>query len=244
MDVPCPNMTGENFRFNLLKNHKVIYHHEDNAGNGTTAYSGAGVEFLKAKTGNESISFRLKRVDARSHGAYRCEGTKLYPPPMLPPVYAVGKLLLVEGLFLTSLVYLCMFVQQSENYFLFPGHQCNVKRDREDRGDKESRDFSWIWIVVLVSVTLYGVIVTICASSFWVRKIQYTPLRLIQSSKSSWVKFLQWKHVFTTKTKLSDVSQIKLKKTDSQSDYINTKPRAPRRPRKNRGVQNPAPRFL
>ncbi|XP_034533876.1 T-cell-specific surface glycoprotein CD28-like [Notolabrus celidotus] len=37
---------------------------------------------------------------------------------------------------------------------------------------------------------------------------------------------------------------VKLKKTDSQSDYMNTKPRPPRGPRKNRGVQNPAPRYF
>ncbi|XP_070712058.1 T-cell-specific surface glycoprotein CD28 [Pempheris klunzingeri] len=42
-------------------------------------------------------------------------------------------------------------------------------------------------------------------------------------------------------TIMACVSWVKLRGTDSQSDYMNTKPRAPR---KNRGVQNPLPRHF
>ncbi|XP_056226886.1 T-cell-specific surface glycoprotein CD28 [Seriola aureovittata] len=37
---------------------------------------------------------------------------------------------------------------------------------------------------------------------------------------------------------------VKLRKMDSQSDYMNTKPRAPRERRKKKGVQNPIPRHF
>ncbi|XP_071320192.1 T-cell-specific surface glycoprotein CD28 [Trachinotus anak] len=37
---------------------------------------------------------------------------------------------------------------------------------------------------------------------------------------------------------------VKLRKTDSQSDYMNTKPRATRDRRKKKGVQNPIPRHF
>lgn len=43
---------------------------------------------------------------------------------------------------------------------------------------------------------------------------------------------------------LALVSWRKLRKTDCQSDYINTKPRAPRGNKKKRGVQNPIPRYF
>lgn len=43
---------------------------------------------------------------------------------------------------------------------------------------------------------------------------------------------------------LALVSWTKLRKTDCQSDYINTKPRAPRGNKKKRGVQNPIPRYF
>uniref|UniRef100_A0A3Q1F5S6 T-cell-specific surface glycoprotein CD28-like n=1 Tax=Acanthochromis polyacanthus TaxID=80966 RepID=A0A3Q1F5S6_9TELE len=45
-------------------------------------------------------------------------------------------------------------------------------------------------------------------------------------------------------TVLALVSWMKLKKTDCQSDYMNTKPRAPRGNKKKRGVQNPIPRYF
>uniref|UniRef100_A0A3P8S3D7 Immunoglobulin subtype domain-containing protein n=1 Tax=Amphiprion percula TaxID=161767 RepID=A0A3P8S3D7_AMPPE len=45
-------------------------------------------------------------------------------------------------------------------------------------------------------------------------------------------------------TVLAWVNWMKLKKTDCQSDYINTKPRAPRGNKKKRGVQNPIPRYF
>uniref|UniRef100_UPI0037E9BC53 T-cell-specific surface glycoprotein CD28 n=1 Tax=Semicossyphus pulcher TaxID=241346 RepID=UPI0037E9BC53 len=45
-------------------------------------------------------------------------------------------------------------------------------------------------------------------------------------------------------TVLASVFWVKLKKTDTQSDYMNTKPRAPRDRKKNRGVQNPTPRYF
>lgn len=184
--VPCPNLTEGDFRFNLKKNGKVIHSesciNDKNALNCTPKYSRARVEVLNTETENKSISFKLTEVNASSFGAYRCEGTVVFPPPRRPSVYAAGKLLLVEG------------------------HQCKINKHRKDpqTEDVESRDFSWIWIVVLVSVIIYSVIITVCASFCW----------------------------------------IKLKKTDSQSDYMNTKPRAPRGHRRNRGVQNPAPRYL
>lgn len=186
MVVPCPNLTKGVFRFNLLKNHEVIYSesciNDEGALNCTPEYSRAGVEVLNTKTENKSISFKLTELNSSSHGAYRCNGTVVFPPPRRPSVYAVGKLVLVEG------------------------HQCKINGHHKDPQNvvEESRDFSWIWIVVLVSVIIYSVIITVCASFCW----------------------------------------IKLKKTDSQSDYMNTKPRAPRGHRKNRGVQNPAPRYL
>ncbi|XP_074520923.1 T-cell-specific surface glycoprotein CD28 [Halichoeres trimaculatus] len=184
--VPCPDLTGEEFKFNLFKNDKVICSKTcdyDKGGlNCTTTLSRAGVKLLNVKAENKSISFKLTEVNDSSHGVYRCEGTVVFPPPQPPSVYGVGKLVLVEG------------------------HQCKMKKPPKDpqTAAEGSRDFSWIWIVLLVSLILYSVIITVCASVCW----------------------------------------IKLKKTDSHSDYMNTKPRAPRGHRKNRGVQNPAPRYF
>ncbi|XP_008299938.1 T-cell-specific surface glycoprotein CD28 homolog [Stegastes partitus] len=45
-------------------------------------------------------------------------------------------------------------------------------------------------------------------------------------------------------TIFASVNWMKLKNTDSQSDYMNTKPRAHRGNKKKRGVQNPIPRYL
>lgn len=180
--IPCPELTKEEVRFTLLKNHEVIHREECNTVNCTPMLLGAGVRRLMSKTENKSISFELTVVNDSSHGAYRCEATGLLPPPRLPSVYSVGKLVLVEG------------------------HHCKINNPPEDppTGGKESRDFPWVWILALVSVIIYSVIITVCALFYW----------------------------------------IKLKKTDSQSDYMNTKPRPLRGHRKNRGVQNPAPRYL
>ncbi|XP_039998274.1 uncharacterized protein si:dkey-1h24.6 isoform X2 [Xiphias gladius] len=45
-------------------------------------------------------------------------------------------------------------------------------------------------------------------------------------------------------TVIALVNWVKLRKTDSQSDYMNTKPRAPRDRKKKKGVQNPMPRYF
>ncbi|XP_070813974.1 T-cell-specific surface glycoprotein CD28 homolog [Chaetodon trifascialis] len=45
-------------------------------------------------------------------------------------------------------------------------------------------------------------------------------------------------------TIIAIVIWVKLRRTDSQSDYMNTKPQAPRERRKKRGVQNPIPRHF
>ncbi|XP_076579851.1 T-cell-specific surface glycoprotein CD28 [Chaetodon auriga] len=45
-------------------------------------------------------------------------------------------------------------------------------------------------------------------------------------------------------TIIAVVIWVKLRRTDSQSDYMNTKPKAPRERRKKRGVQNPIPRHF
>ncbi|XP_069554521.1 T-cell-specific surface glycoprotein CD28 [Brachyistius frenatus] len=47
-----------------------------------------------------------------------------------------------------------------------------------------------------------------------------------------------------TVTVIAFVSWLKLRETDSQSDYMNTKPRAPGDRRKKRGVLNPIPRYF
>uniref|UniRef100_A0A3Q3NGY6 T-cell-specific surface glycoprotein CD28-like n=1 Tax=Labrus bergylta TaxID=56723 RepID=A0A3Q3NGY6_9LABR len=165
VSVPCPNMTGEDFRLNLLKDQEVISNHTCSLGNK-----------LHIKTDNDSVSFLLTGVNASSHGVYRCEGQVRFPPPLLPAVPgAVSILVLIEG------------------------HQCKVPKQ-----ECSDNPWIWIWILALVSVTLYSVIITVSAVFFW----------------------------------------VKLRKTDSQSDYMNTKPRAPRGQRKNRGVQNPAPRYF
>ncbi|XP_020509588.2 T-cell-specific surface glycoprotein CD28 [Labrus bergylta] len=178
VSVPCPNMTGEDFRLNLLKDQEVISNHTCSLGNKAPdcKSSSRGWVQLHIKTDNDSVSFLLKGVNASSHGVYRCEGQVRFPPPLLPAVPgAVSILVLIEG------------------------HQCKVPKQ-----ECSDNPWIWIWILALVSVTLYSVIITVSAVFFW----------------------------------------VKLRKTDSQSDYMNTKPRAPRGQRKNRGVQNPAPRYF
>ncbi|XP_044043976.1 T-cell-specific surface glycoprotein CD28 isoform X1 [Siniperca chuatsi] len=45
-------------------------------------------------------------------------------------------------------------------------------------------------------------------------------------------------------TIIAFINWVKLRRTDSQSDYMNTKPRAPRDRKKKRGVQTPIPRHF
>lgn len=47
-----------------------------------------------------------------------------------------------------------------------------------------------------------------------------------------------------TVTIIALINWVKLRKTDSHSDYMNTKPRALRERRKKKGVKNPVPRYL
>ncbi|XP_060889011.1 T-cell-specific surface glycoprotein CD28-like [Labrus mixtus] len=176
VSVPCPNMTGEDFRLNLFKDQELIYNHSCSHNNkAPDCKLPLRVDLqLHKKTDNDSVSFLLIGVNASRHGVYRCEGQVRFPPPLLPAVPGAASILV-----------------------LIEGHQCKVPK-------QESSDNPWIWILALVSVILYSVIITVSAVFFW----------------------------------------VKLRKTDSQSDYMNTKPRAPRGQRKNRGVQNPAPRYF
>ncbi|CAJ1086926.1 LOW QUALITY PROTEIN: T-cell-specific surface glycoprotein CD28-like [Xyrichtys novacula] len=182
--VPCPELKGEIFQFNLFKNNEVIYnhscHHDKGALNCTPSYSRMGVD-LHIK--NKSVSFKLTGVNASSHGAYRCMRTITFPPPYITPV--PGAALVVV---------------------LLEGHHCKTNKPIEDPKPPERQisDFLWIWILGLVSVIIYSVIITTLALFFW----------------------------------------VKLRRTDSQNDYMNTKPRAPRGHKRNRGVQNPAPRYF
>lgn len=168
--VPCPQLTGEHLKFNLLKQQKVIYTHSSHKNNVSKSDSPYTREDVEMHENKDNKSFRLTGVNNSHHGIYRCEGTVMYPPPL---VKAYGSRILV----------------------LVEGHQgidcknCNVP---------ETVQLSvslWIWIVV-GGLIIYSITVTVIAI----------------------------------------ISLVKLRRTDSQSDYMNTKPRAPRGHNKKRGA--------
>ncbi|XP_041638127.1 T-cell-specific surface glycoprotein CD28-like [Cheilinus undulatus] len=181
VSVPCPKLSGEEFKFSLLKDEVEIYNHTCSHVNRTPQceplHTRAGVQLISE--GNSSLSFMLTGLNASSQGVYRCKGTVRFPPPLCRTKGAVVLVLIKE-------------------------HLCNIKKHLDTEPGDHSRGFPWVWVLVLVPVTVYGIIVSIFALFFW----------------------------------------LKLKRTDSQSDYMNTKPRAPRGHRKKRGVQNPTPRYF
>ncbi|TKS66336.1 T-cell-specific surface glycoprotein CD28 [Collichthys lucidus] len=162
--VPCPVSDNSESSFNLFHADERIYNH-------TCSHCHAGVEL---HTENKSASFKLIGVNSSSFGIYRCEGTVMYPPPLIK--------------------------RNKRTLVLIEGQQCN-KVCRTTKVEPNC-GYHWIWILTLVST--YSITITIVAISIW----------------------------------------IKLRRTDSQSDYMNTKPKPPRDRKKKRGVQNPIPRHF
>lgn len=71
--VPCPVSDNSESSFNLFHADERIYNH-------TCSHCHAGVEL---HTENKSASFKLIGVNSSSSGIYRCEGTVMYPPPLI-----------------------------------------------------------------------------------------------------------------------------------------------------------------
>ncbi|KAM7365314.1 hypothetical protein PAMP_016257 [Pampus punctatissimus] len=161
VSIPCPALKGEVINFMLYKDNKEV---NLNASTGVREFQHNG-----------STSFILTGVNASSHGVYRCESRKIYPPPSFKEALVI--LLLIEG------------------------RQCNNSDTK--RVENQVVGLHWIWISVIVVLCIYSIIITIIAL----------------------------------------VNHIKLRHSDCQSDYINTKPRAPK-DRKKRGFLNPIPRHF
>ncbi|XP_037617461.1 cytotoxic T-lymphocyte protein 4 [Sebastes umbrosus] len=181
--VPCPNLTGEEVTYYLLKDDKVIYNHtcfREKHSNCKPRHTVLGVELRD--------SFMLTGVNVSSSGIYNCEVRVMYPPPFLKACSS------------------CTQVQVEE-------HQCKLDKvtekpetddEKPETVGNQKSEFLWLWILALVLLGVYGVTVTIIAAVIWVK----------------------WRGA------------------DSQSDYMNTKPKASRDRKKKRGVQIPIPRHF
>ncbi|XP_035533775.1 uncharacterized protein LOC118340035 [Morone saxatilis] len=187
--VPCPNMTGEEFKTFLYKGDKQIYEYlcdkKENVLNCTPSNPSSnpsshpimvGME-LDNYADNKMVSYMLRGVNASSHGIYRCDTQVFFPPPLKRTSNDLKILLLIKG------------------------HQCNPEMCDHV---PEEQTTALPWMLAFVGVSIYGATATIIAIVNW----------------------------------------IKLRRTDSQSDYMNTKPKAPRDRKKKRGVQNPIPKHF
>ncbi|XP_022624105.1 uncharacterized protein LOC111238728 [Seriola dumerili] len=179
--VPCPNVTAHTMNFNLFKDQEVISAGGCNRDNNTLKCSQTiKREGVTLDEQHEPVSFLLTGVTDSSYGIYRCESTITLPPPFRKVPSTLRIQVIAEG------------------------HICNSNQNSSSLYENPSPRFAWIWILVIILLSIYSIIATIIAFTNW----------------------------------------VKLRKMDSQSDYMNTKPRAPRERRKKKGVQNPIPRHF
>ncbi|XP_019963517.2 T-cell-specific surface glycoprotein CD28 isoform X1 [Paralichthys olivaceus] len=180
--VPCPIKTEDEMTFNLFKGQELISNvsctGENHTLNCTVLNARVGVEVERKQ--QKSVDFVLTGVNESSHGTYRCEGIITFPPPFKGVPSVVMIQVLVEG------------------------HLCKCNKESSNHGDNSSQIYKWIWILMVVLLSIYSITVTIIAIVNWVR----------------------------------------MRNIDSQSDYMNTKPRGQRDGRKKRGVQKPIPRHF
>ncbi len=98
--VPCPEMEGREFVFNLFKDQEMIYNctrsDENNATSCKPPFTRVGV-VQHEKEENNSSHFSLSVVNASSLGIYRCDGMVMFPPPLLKKTSALEILVLVKG---------------------------------------------------------------------------------------------------------------------------------------------------
>lgn len=97
VSVPCPNSSAEDIKFSLFKDGECVHHHTRISGattpNQNTSTNPVGVEYPSAN----SLYFTITRVNASSHGIYRCEVTVMFPPPLITLYSDLRILVLIEG---------------------------------------------------------------------------------------------------------------------------------------------------
>lgn len=176
--VLCPHAPSkeQEIMFYLLKDEAVIHNYTCKQANNCTGNIYLGVELNK---NDSSWFFKLSAVRGgpKISGLYRCNSTKMYPPPLEKKA--------------GTPVFIKEFPHVS-------GGSTNYLPEASAAPPPQFLQIPWIWIAVIALVSIYAITATIIALINW----------------------------------------HKLKKTESQSDYMNTKPIAPRDRRKKRGVQN------
>ncbi|KAK2880333.1 T-cell-specific surface glycoprotein CD28 [Channa argus] len=173
--VPCPNISALEITLRLYKDHEVLFNLTcnlvDNKWNCPESESMAGV-----KLHEKLVSFILYGLTGKNQGIYKCEGTAIFPPPIITVPSNVS-----------------IHVHMEEN---------NCKCCGIVIPENPSSEVMWIVVVALLST--YSLTVTTISLIIW----------------------------------------LKMRKTDSQSDYMNTIPRAPKGRRRKRGFQYPIPRHF
>ncbi|XP_018516444.1 T-cell-specific surface glycoprotein CD28 isoform X1 [Lates calcarifer] len=87
------------------------------------------------------VRFSLNEMTHRSSGIYRCEGRSIFPPPSIK-------------------------VQSDLRIRIHVGHHKNCTGINHKKCDNP---FLWIWILVVVLLSIYSISVTIIAFRFWVK---------------------------------------------------------------------------
>ncbi|XP_058478556.1 T-cell-specific surface glycoprotein CD28 [Solea solea] len=145
IEVQCPNMTKKEMTFDLFRDGDIISQvkcvREKNATMKCERQpQRAGVD-LREDRHHNSVSFLVTKSRC---GLYQCEGTVVFPPPMLK-VPSVLRIKVLEGL------------------------PCTCSEDGGNPGDDPNQRLVWIWIVVVAFLSIYGVTVTAIAVVYWVK---------------------------------------------------------------------------
>ncbi|CAN9498425.1 unnamed protein product [Ophioblennius macclurei] len=148
--IPCPDVTGETLRFHLLEDQHTIcnstYELEQGVPKCTSECNRSDVE-LHQNEEDKFVGFKV--TVSKSPVSYRCEVTKTYPPPWVTTQGAPTTVLLVKG-------------------------QCG-DNPSELIGDEKSPTWPWMWILVVVLISIYGLAVTAHAYITW-NKLRRTEL--------------------------------------------------------------------
>lgn len=97
--MPCPNNTAEDGTFNLYQDEREIYSYAYVNGKARDNRPSEFVELLNGKY-NQSVSFKLSRVNGSSCGIYKCESVVIFPPPTVTYDNNLRIVLLVKGKYL------------------------------------------------------------------------------------------------------------------------------------------------
>lgn len=98
--MPCPKLSFEDAKFDLLQDGEIIYNNTCSLEEDSIKCKTNNIRedvALRENNENKSVSFVLTKVNASSHGIYRCKVKVTFPPPLVTKLSDPGILLLIEG---------------------------------------------------------------------------------------------------------------------------------------------------